>query len=220
MSDRRSALFGLKALEAAMVLAGVLLLLRRRGRFRNQSVHRSGWLTERVLDQRLQACLVHITDLCCKPSFFEAENGAHLRQLARAYTLATLPQLDSLRKGLLVRFLYEAGLIGGEIEGGEPLLPLHQADLRDVDLRGANLSGANFCGALLDRADLRGAFLGGANLGGADLMGANLSNAALTRANLILADLGGANFRGADLTEAKVLEAQLARAVGLDAPTT
>src|SRR5216684_1572728 len=71
--------------------------------------------------------------------------GAGLRALARARTLTALRSLDPFRKGILVQFLYEAGLI--------------KNDHTEVDLTGADLSHADLSGANLFGADLRHATL-------------------------------------------------------------
>src|SRR5205823_148650 len=55
--------------------------------------------------------------------------------VARAKTLTALRQLDPLRKGLLIQFLYEAQLITGQF----PILSLRDADLSSINL-GSNTS--------------------------------------------------------------------------------
>jgi uncharacterized protein YjbI with pentapeptide repeats len=149
--------------------------------------------------------------------------------IARARTLAVLRSVKSSdRKGSIVRFLYESGLIhkegtvvdlrGADLSGADLELAklrgtsLSGANLRGANLSWANLSWANLFGVDLDRADLelaklRGASLGGANLRGADLFGADLSGASLGGAKLC-----GANLRGADLSRADLSRADLSRA--------
>jgi uncharacterized protein YjbI with pentapeptide repeats len=141
-----------------------------------------------------------------------------LKNLTRARTLTTLRQLDSERKGFVLRFLYDAMLIGQE-----PLVDLAQADLRRAnlaeadlrvanlsraDLREANLSGADLSAANLTMADLRGADLSGADLSGADLYGAILERTNLTGANLLEAVLYKADLHGAILAPTTQIHAK------------
>ena len=103
-----------------------------------------------------------------------------VRELARARTLTALRSLDPFRKGVLVQFLYESGLISNEHQ----VVDLTGADLSNVDLSNANLSGANLSGANLFGANLSNATLTHAFLFEATVTGANLSNATLIDANL------------------------------------
>ena len=103
----------------------------------------------------------------------------------RARTLAVLPRLDSYRKGHVLGFLFESGLI----QGKQPFVTLAGASLEGIEwsgrgasLVGTNLSqgyldGANFADADLSGTYLSGAYLSGVNLQGADLSGADLSSA-------------------------------------------
>jgi hypothetical protein len=135
-----------------------------------------------------------------------------VRDVARARTLTVLHGLekDGARKGYIVQFLYETGLIKGK----EPVVELkgatlHEARLSNVTLIEANLIGANLIGADLSRANLSRANLSRANLSRANLSRANLIGANLIGANLIGADLRGAYLRGADLREAYLIGADL-----------
>jgi len=126
--------------------------------------------------------------------------------VARAKTLTALRGLNGDRKGALLRFLWEAKLIGGTINPGPPPYDgnLYPAIIHLYD---ADLSGANLSGAILYGANLSGANLSRANLSRAGLNGANLSYA-----DLSYADLSEANLSGAYLTDAKVTKEQLAQA--------
>jgi hypothetical protein len=123
-----------------------------------------------------------------------SKEGAEVRAVARARTLATLRILDGKRKGALVRFLYESSLITKD----DAIIPLEGADLRE-----ANLSEGDFKMVDLTRTDLTGA----------DLMGANLTEANLIEANLSEANLSGANLNGANLSLANHSEANFINAV-------
>jgi uncharacterized protein YjbI with pentapeptide repeats len=144
-----------------------------------------------------------------------------VRRIARANTLATVGRLDSARKALLLRFLYETNLLFW-FDCGVPIVPPPQsrqecklipstitmdgADLQNtvlgniflygVNLRGANLSGANLSLNTLDSANLNYANLSGANLSDAQMLGAALGTTDLTDADLSNADLRGAWLSG------------------------
>jgi Pentapeptide repeats (8 copies) len=102
-----------------------------------------------------------------------------VRALAVARTETALRNLDGARKGILIRYLWEAELIRGR----SPVLYLHQA----------NLNGADFKSAYLFGADLSTDYLFRANFSDADAYGANLSWADLVKAGLDKANLGCVN---------------------------
>jgi uncharacterized protein YjbI with pentapeptide repeats len=146
------------------------------------------------------------------------------RTLARARTLTVLARLDSNRKGTVVRFLYEAGLIGWRqpiVDEDEVYM---ESDASIVDLRGADLAGANLVrldlrgvylrdcnmfrvnlySAKLSEAYLRKCFLHEADLRSTDLYKADLQGVNLDFADLRYADLGGTDLRGAGLEGANL----------------
>lgn len=158
----------------------------------------------------LQTYLDRMSDLLFTEHLATSQPGDEARQVARARTLTLLPQLNPIRKGEVVRFLYEAKLIGYLQQNGKnqaAIVDLSQADLDEAelfraDLDGADLSGtdltlANMAGANMHRSDLNGANLDGANLDGSDLSGADLNEAVMYLAGLYLADLTGADLTGA-----------------------
>jgi hypothetical protein len=118
---------------------------------------------ERRQDDMLQAYLDGMSQLLADKErpLHRAELGDYLSTVARARTLTSLSRLDPKRKGNLIQFLYEAGLI----HRGHPLVSLTDADLRGADLYAATLR----------HADLRGADLSRANLALADLSESNLT---------------------------------------------
>lgn len=144
----------------------------------------------------LQAYLDHLSQLLLDKQLKESAPGSAIRELAHARTLTAVWHVGKFRKGVLLKFLYEAHLISRE----NAIIELHEADLSDAHLDGIDLSGADLHGAHFVAADLRGARLTGAHLGKATLARADLSGADLSRADLTEADLRGANLSGADLT--------------------
>ncbi len=168
------------------------------------------------------------------------DEGIFIRALIRARTLTVLglfgsDRPTSSRKGRVLQFLYESGLIkrfenfielGGPIAQGAqtgrslPSVPsqsvadLSRADLRRMLLSQAYLSGTRLSHADLSDADLTYADLNDTNLFHTTLTKANiqwaiLENADLRGANLMKANLGAAILKNADLREANLREANL-----------
>jgi uncharacterized protein YjbI with pentapeptide repeats len=163
----------------------------------------------RSQDAALQTYLDQMSQLLTDKErpLHKAQPGDSLSTVARARTLTILGSLDSgrerNRKGSVVQFLYEAGLIAKS----QLVLDLREADLSKAYLRIANLRETNLRHTNLSEADLRAA-----DLRGADLSIANLSKAALYRANLSGTDLRGTDLKGANLSEADLSEAALIKA--------
>lgn len=142
-----------------------------------------------------------------------------VRNVARVRTLALLRGLDTKRKGLVILFLKDCGLIdreavvdlcGADLRGASlPYARLGRVNLGEADLTGGYLCAANLAKAYLGGVNLNGANLSWANLSGADLFGADLRGADLTRANLSGANLNGANLTGCRLSGADLSKADL-----------
>jgi hypothetical protein len=196
---------------------------------------------ERARDEALQAYLDQIARLLPDKDSPLRESGrnAEVRILARAWTLTVLNMLDGIRKGSVLQFLYESGLIVTK----KPVVSLIGADLSNtdlsrahlrwadrlewstrkgtfridtpsmwVDLRGVNLSEAYLNRARLRKVVLAEAIMSDARLPEADLSEADLSDADLQYAALQGADLRGANLSGADLRAADLTRADLSAA--------
>ncbi len=184
---------------------------------------------EQQRESTLRICIEDMKDLLLNKGLRTSKPEEEVRAVARVEVLTALRQLDGERKGLLIRFLSEAGLItsidikydviidlsGAELTGAE----LTSADLSGAHLNGAHLNGAHLNSAHLARVELIGAELNGSDLNSADLSdahmnsahlsGAHLNSAHLTRADLMNTDLTGANLRLADLTGADLRLADL-----------
>jgi uncharacterized protein YjbI with pentapeptide repeats len=180
--------------------------------------------TDNQSETALQAYIDNMSELLLDANrpLRESKPEDEVQTIARARTLTVLPRLDANRKGSVLLFLYESGLIYKDkffidLRAAD----LSKADLSKVDLSGANLSRANLNIAKLASADLRRADLSRAdlsraelraNLHLADLRGANLSGAELRGADLHGADLRGADLHGANLVSAVLIEADLREA--------
>ena len=177
-----------------------------------------------ALDQQQQTTLQNyvstMSDLLLKENLRGSQPGDVVRQVAEAQTLTALQNLNPARKGILVKFLYDSGLIfnhsfpvnyGRQYAGAphydpgiEPplIISLISADLSNADLSYANLDGADFVGA-----DLHGA-----NFSYADLRGAKLN---CLPEDLGCTQLGANNFEGANLLGADLGAANLSDAINL-----
>jgi uncharacterized protein YjbI with pentapeptide repeats len=140
-----------------------------------------------ALDQQqattLQTYIANMQDLLLNhnllgdspPPKNDADKGTikEVQELARARTLTALQGLDPHRKGVLLKFLFEANLIGYFDSSTQkihpPIIILSSADLTHTNLTGANLSYANLTGANLTGATLNGTTLSGANLQGSNV---------------------------------------------------
>lgn len=147
---------------------------------------------DRQWQATLQAYYDRMTDLLLDRSLREASEGQPVCDVARAQTLTTLRNLDSVRRGQVIQFLCEARLLSGAAK-----VVLRGAQLEKVDLVNARLSGSDLWSVNLKGANLEGANLWDVSLEEADLEGANLQGAELGKATLSFAKLTGANLQGA-----------------------
>lgn len=207
-----------------LILAGGVLLLTisRRQSERERSVKTAFVEWEIASDQQkeeaIQAYFDRISDLLLKDklSKFSPEE---VKTVARIRTLTVLRGLDPRRKGRVLMFLKDSGLIdreavidlcGADLSGvSAAYASLGRVNIGEANLSGADLQGAGLAKSYLGGTNLRGANLAGANLAGADLFEANLSGANLSGVKLIGANLNGANLAGADLFEANLSDADL-----------
>jgi uncharacterized protein YjbI with pentapeptide repeats len=158
-----------------------------------------------------------------------------IRTIARASTLGVLRNINALRKGQIIQFLYETRLITTP----DPIIDLEGANLQEMaldsaDLRKAHLAGTDMHGAHLDHANLSGAnlsscnlidsrlreadlsqvnaanaFFSGAHMRGTVLQSAVLTNVLLNNAGLVEGDLRRADLQGANLVGADLSQARL-----------
>lgn len=169
---------------------------------------------ERTQEAALQTYLDQMSTLLID-KVLGTEPKPETKDVARVWTLTVLRRLDGARKGIVLSFLHESGLINGST----PIISLRGAEFFEVyvfagKLVGANLSeaqlnGAKLWGVDLRETDLQRANMECANLSSADLRMANLGDALLLHTNLEGAFLRKANLSGAFLENAKLARADL-----------
>lgn len=161
--------------------------------------------------------LSQMTNLLLKQKLRESSEDSEVRIVARALTLNAARRLENENKGYLLKFLYEAKLIGtcpdkGPEEVSKADCKPSVFDLDTVRLEKATLSDSpmpTLSGINLRRAVLNKASLPSISLPNGDLQQAQLKEATLTNAFLKDANLQGANLKGADLEQAILSKANL-----------
>jgi hypothetical protein len=159
-------------------------------------------------ENTLRTYLAQMSDLMLHGGLLRSQSGADVRTVARTATLTAVRRLDGTRRGLVIRFLFEARLLRRR-RAASAAVVVALADFSQAYLRGANLREADLRLANLRRANLSQAYLGGADLRLTDLGGADLRDAFLGGADLRGASLRGADLRGAILFDANLLGADL-----------
>jgi hypothetical protein len=91
----------------------------------------------RAQDEALQAYLGEMSELLLEKKVRKSGADSEERSLARAQTLTTLTRVGPERKGSVVRFLYEIGLISMD----SSIIASSRANLKGADLRGGTCSG-------------------------------------------------------------------------------
>jgi uncharacterized protein YjbI with pentapeptide repeats len=183
--------------------------------------------------------LEEMTDLLVNEDGSLKKPDEQTSSVASAMTLNASRQLtDPERKGQLLKFLYDAELIGrcnidpGKLEVStcdhskmslsgikliEAKLEQPVPSLAGINLSGASLNGAELTEITLTRANLKqakleGAVLNRAVLNKAEMQGVRLQNAKLEGAHLQGASLIGAVLTNADLRDANLSNAHLQNA--------
>ncbi len=108
----------------------------------NESAHkREQAVTEqRAKETALQTYFDKMTELLLKENLRKSKVESEVRAVARTRTLTVLRRLDKDRKGALIQFLYEAGLI----DKNNRVIDLSRADLSGADLREINIGRAKY----------------------------------------------------------------------------
>lgn len=159
-------------------------------------------------EDALRVYLQQMSGLMLDRDLWTRRPSPEVRAVARTFTLTVLRRLDPVRKGLVVRFLAQAGLIGPGLPRGFPPVaaaepagpgdpPIGREDVAYVYLPRTRTPKVDLTGADLRDVQLRGVDLIGRSLKGADLRGADLREADLVATTFDEADLRDADLSGA-----------------------
>ena len=110
---------------AMLALGGFLLNSIQHDRDQKRAETDRAIAEDRQRETALQNYLDKMTDLLLEHNLVTPEAKTEAQNVARSRTLTTLRTLDPTRKGLLVSFLYESGLI----KQSGPIVSLQKADL-------------------------------------------------------------------------------------------
>jgi uncharacterized protein YjbI with pentapeptide repeats len=164
--------------------------------------------------------LTRMTNLLIKQNLRLSPENSEERIIARAITLNAARQLEDERKGQLIKFLYEAKLIG-HCPSGEnlntsdncirPIFNLESAILEKTSFEGSmpSLEGIDLKEAVLSSAQLSGITLTKAKMQKVDLRGADLTKAFMVEVDLAGAKLERIDLKGAVLSKANLKGAQI-----------
>jgi uncharacterized protein YjbI with pentapeptide repeats len=161
--------------------------------------------TDNQRETALQAYIDKISELLLEKHLRESKADDEVRTIARVRTLTVLQILDAKRKGSVLLFLGESGLIHKD----KCIIDLSGADLIGAYREGVNLMGANLSRVRLYNANLSLANLSSADLSETLLFGTDLIRANLSDANLCRVSLSACRMYGADLTRANLSDADL-----------
>lgn len=182
--------------------------------------------SDKQREDALQAYIDSMSALLLERNLRKSAEDDEVRTIARVRTLTVLPRLDGRRKGTVLMFLHESGLIKTGMN--KKVVDLLNADLTGanlgvarpiaVDLSGACMDGANLTGANLESAMLDEVHINVAYIARANLQGVSMTKARIRLSFLNESDLSGANLRETDLYRANLREARLVGAclIGAD----
>lgn len=146
----------------------------------DQYINNQAIASDQQKGEILSKYLDDTTDLMLNHNLRNSKPGDEVRIIARAKTLTALKGLDGERKGQILLFLYEAGLINDK----DTIVSLQGGDLRHVNLPHSNLSGIN-----LNETDLSATVMDGSNLRNADLKNAVIDSASFSSVDFSNADI-------------------------------
>jgi len=161
---------------------------------------------ERTQELLLQSYLDHLSELLLANRLKESLKGSEIRSIARSRTLTTVRMLDPTRKGLLLQFLRESGLLEDDA-----IINLQWADFSNSNLSKANLRNATLSRINLNESEMDSAFLFQTNLSGALLQKVRMEKARIISANLESVKLDnsiciGTDFSGTNLSLAQLIK--------------
>jgi uncharacterized protein YjbI with pentapeptide repeats len=171
---------------------------------------------ERAQNDVLDSFIKIMTDLITNYSLANSKSTLETKIIARTRINLALNRLNAIRKGQVIQFLFESGLIDQN-----PQIKLLGGNIKDALLDGIVLSEAEIKGAYFNNASIKCSNLNRAIFTSSNFTSADLSNSLventdfsytnLTKTKLKGMDLRSANFEGANLTKADLRGSQIKR---------
>jgi uncharacterized protein YjbI with pentapeptide repeats len=186
----------------------------------------------RLQEERIENYLQKMTDLLTEKSLNRSKAHDPSRVAARSLTGWILARIHHPRRGFILSFLYEAGLltthdpkiVAKNINLSQVYLP--NTDLNNINLSGAILVKSNFMWSNLKNSNFSHALINESSFFETDFTNcnfkeANLSGAKMKLCNFTNVDFSNANLRGAvlsmaNLTNAKISQEQIRQVKLLD----
>lgn len=178
---------------------------------------------EQQHEQALRDYLNVMSNLLLEHGLYNAKKNDDVRFLAMAYTNNILRQLDSVRKGLVVEFLYSTALIRCKLksdwtvdssdEKPNPIIAITKTDLRGLNVPSGLWGGARLTGIYFSDVELVEADFSNANLSKSVMQSCWFDKAKFEKANLSGCDLRYSVFIDADLKDANLSGANLERTI-------
>ncbi|CAF0960353.1 unnamed protein product [Didymodactylos carnosus] len=130
------------------------------------------------------------------------------RTVARTITLHSLQELDSIRKGHVIKFLYDLNLL---MTNHQPSINIYDADLTNTILPNIYnvYNSINLSRIILQNATLKQISLVNANFDHATMDNANLQSSNCVNASFAFSQLQSTNFMNVDVTDAIFSNANL-----------
>lgn len=142
----------------------------------------------------LEKYLDCMTTLLLKDDLRNPKTNSETIKIARIRTLSVLRSVDGSKKGQILQFLYESGLIFEN-----PIINLNGADFTNALLVGANLQNAEIRGVIFINADFTDANLTNCKLQGCNFTGAIFSKCTFEKTDLSQTLFNNTNCSNIDL---------------------
>jgi uncharacterized protein YjbI with pentapeptide repeats len=173
---------------------------------------------ENKQNETLDSYFKTISDLIIKSNLLNHNLNKESKLIARTRTIVAIENLNSVRKGQVLQFLYESNLIHYnilELVGAN----FRYSEVSGIVLRNITIKGVFFCNStfiqsFLDNSNFTACDFSNTDFTDSSMQNTNLSYTKLLNCKLINLDLTHVDFEGADLTNAdltnsKILQTQL-----------
>ncbi len=148
-----------------------------------------------------------LTELITKNNLLKSNFDDPNRIIARTRSILAFEDADSERKGQILQFIYESGLINSN-----PILNLNGVNLKKSNLNGIILRASEIKGAYFNNSSMKNSFLDNSNLTSCDFSNSDFTECSLIKTNLSYTNLSNANFKDLNLLSVNFEGANLSNA--------